>query len=251
MNARTRLTKAIEGLDDLKIELLTEMVTSLTRKVLTSKSLPGSDIASVQFLEDFANRLQLHHATNQERLNKKTFEYLFVASSKAAGRLASRVSVDEHPHADVVVDKTMFSLKTEASASISENTITISKLVEARWIRECRVGQDFIQGVREKIVPHLESYDRILTLRSFVEGAREVRYELVEIPKKVLLRIRNLEPADFLPRTPNGSTSARITSDGRRIFTLLLDGSVEKITIGSLAVSDCIKHATWFIALAD
>ena len=251
MDAHTRLQKAVADLDDLKIALLAEMAASLFREVAAASPLRASDIASKPFLEDFSNRLLIHHATNEERLNKKTFEYLFVASSTAAGRKASRVSLDDHPHADVVVNGTTFSLKTEASASISERTITISKLAEARWIRECRSGQDFIRGLREKVVPHLESYDRILTLRAFDLGARRLRYDLVEIPRDLLLNVRNLVAGDFSPRTINNSTKASVKKNGRQLFSLRLDGSVEKITVAGLGVRDCISHATWQLSMSD
>jgi hypothetical protein len=249
MNARRRLEKAIVSLDELKIALLAEMAASLTRKVEVTTAAARSDLVCGDFVEDFANRLLLHHATNEERLNKKSFEYLFVASCKAAGRTASRVSLDDNPHADVVVDGVMFSLKTEASASISEGVITVSKLAEARWIRECRTGKDFLSGVRAKIVPHIESYERILTLRSFSVGDRGVRYDLVEIPRELLLKMRNLREEDFAPRTSNNSTKATVTKDGRPAFSLRLDGSVEKVTIANLSVSECITHARWLISL--
>lgn len=249
MNARSLLNQAIASLDELKIHLLAEMAVALTRAVSIHSPASPSDIASTRFAADFANRLLLHHATNEERLNKKTFEYLFVASCKAAGKTATRVTLSDHPHADVSVDGVMYSLKTEASAGISEDLITISKLMEARWIRDCRTAGDFVRGLKDKVIPHLESYERIVMLRSFVLKGPQVRYDLIEIPQSVLLGVKGLKASDFSPKTANNSTRASVVVDGEESFILRVDGSVEKITVSSLRLDHCRLHASWQLAL--
>ena len=98
----------------------------------------NSDIISSEFATNFSNRLLIHHATHTEKFAKKAFEYAFMNASIATGKSAKIISSSTNPGTDVVVDKVNFSLKTEASARINRKKITISKLMEARWIRECK-----------------------------------------------------------------------------------------------------------------
>ena len=148
-----------------------------------------------------------------------------------------------------VVDGGKFSLKTEGGKSIKPTTIHISKLMEARWIRECNGKDDFCTRSKEKIGAHLAHYERIISLRSFLTDS-SVKYELVEIPMEILLEISRLRPADFSEKTANGSSSATVRgSDGTVFFVLSLDGSVEKITVRGLPLRLCKIHATWEVSL--
>lgn len=159
-----------------------------------------SDILTGEFRANFSNRLLIHHATHEEKFKKKSFEYAFCAASRSAGRDAAIVSDPTNPGADVVVDGRQFSLKTEAATSISEKSITISKLMEARWIRDCKSKKDFAEHTRDRVVGHLKKYDRILTLRAFSIGQTHVRYDLVEIPIQLMLALEHVSAKDFSKR---------------------------------------------------
>ena len=230
--------------------LLAEMSLALSRDV-TAEVQADSDICSPTFAQDFQDRLVLYHAMNAEVLTKKAFEYAFVHAMVAAGRKASLTENQVNAGTDAIVDGTAYSLKTEASAGIVRDRITISKLMEARWIRDCSTGADFATGLRERIVPHLRQYQRIVMLRAFRcgEPATAYEYSLVEIPLDVLLAMDALEPTSFSPRTPNGSSRAEIVAPGGRLFSLRLDGSVEKVTIANLLVTACRQHASWKIPM--
>jgi len=231
---------------------LVEMAEALLREVHSEVN-PKSDICTQAFANEFQDRLSLYHARNDEPLNKKTFEYAFVKASMAAGRKAVIDDSPVNPGTDVVVDGTCFSLKTEASHEIRNETITISKLMEARWIRECRTGSDFVRGTKAKIYTHLKQYERIIMLRAFAvsEPKRGFRYDLAEIPLDLLKRINSLRADDFSPRTPNGTSNAGIYDGEAKLFALRLDGSVEKVTISGLRVDKCITHGSWTVFLKD
>jgi hypothetical protein len=208
---------------------------------------PDSDLCSDAFVDDFQNRLLLHHAISEEPLKKKTFEYAFRESNISAKRDAR---IEQNPvlrGADVLVNGVRYSCKTEASKTLSDRYIKISKLLEARWIRECNTGEDFAQKTREMVAGHLCGYDRIVVLRAFVRRADLIQYRLTEIPRDLLLLIRNVRAEDFSARTSNGSTSAELRSGDLFAFRLRLDGSVEKVTIERLNENLCVKHAEFSI----
>lgn len=241
-------TDILKDLTSTQVDIVKEISDALRQKV-ESKVDKTSDICTSRFEESFQNRLVLYHALNEQPLTKKTFEYTFARSMKACGKHATVIDDPTNPGKDVVVDGVNFSLKTEAARNIRRSAITISKLMEARWIRNCRSGQDFLDHVHSRIVPHLQQYDRILTLRAFKQGDTLVHYYLVEIPKDLLLACSQLTADAFRARTPNGSTSADVLKSSTRLFRLSLDGSVEKVTVRNLNVSLCKTHGEWKVPL--
>jgi hypothetical protein len=248
MGVQEELATVISQLPPERVRLLVEMGHALTRSVVSNVS-ADSDIVVKAFEHDFSGRLLLFHAMHDAALTKKTFEYFFCGSSRAAARTAVQTENSVYPGEDVVVDDRKFSLKTEGGRSISSTAVHISKLMEARWIRECDSQEDFCRLSKEKIGAHLSHYERIISLRSFLSDST-VKYELVEIPKEILLGISRLRPSDFSARSPNGSSSATVRgADSNAWFVLSLDGSVEKITVRNLPLRLCKIHATWEVAL--
>jgi Type II site-specific deoxyribonuclease len=217
-----------------------------------SEATPTSDLATDAFMEDFANRLIVWHALNADPLKKKAFEYAFAASCRNAGRNALVIANPVHPGQDVMLDGIAFSCKTEAEAKISQKKIKISKLMEARWIRECTTSEQFATGVLKRVIHHLDQYERMVTLRAFKRPGPIVEYHLIEIPLAVLRRASTLTAKDFGPRTKNGSSKAVVlTEDGKPAFTLTLDGSVEKVTVNCLNAALCRPHARWSVPIID
>lgn len=244
------LTVLTRKLNAGQIDLLIEMANAMTVPI-GQKIHPNTDIVNTEFAANFSNRLLMHHAVNLEKFKKKSFEYAFAAASRSAGRSAKITASSTNPGEDVSVNGVAFSLKTEASANLNRDKITISKLMEARWIRECQSTADFARETTSRVVKHLQKYQRILTLRAFdLPGAR-VQYDLVEIPLRVLLLVGKLTAADFTPRTTNGSSKADVKDGSRKAYTLRLDGSVEKVTVSDLAVSLCTIHASWIILVSQ
>lgn len=236
----------LESLSQSQQNLVSDIIGAFENDVIAEIN-PASDICTPKFAEDFQNRLVLYHAMNEDVLNKKTFEYALRGACRFHGSIANIDNNPTNPGTDIEINGVAFSLKTEAAKTISRNTLTISKLMEARWIRECHGGEDFLRGVQQHIVTHLQQYQRMLMLRAFVISDRVFEYVLVEIPIVVLLKIDHLTAADFSARTPNGSTRADIRISGHKAFSLSLDGSVEKVTIRSLDLRLCQVHARWRI----
>lgn len=241
---------AVAKLTPIQTHILAEMAESMIGS-FSEVIEQGSDLLAPEFVDHFVNRLRMHHATHYERFNKKAFEYAFHASALYAGKKSSIVNDPTNPGADVIVDGVPFSLKTEAAAGIHDGQITISKLMEARWIRECLSLEDFARETTKRVVAHLQKYSRIIMLRSFSLSPTLVRYKLIEIPVKLLLMTGDLKPGDFKERTQNGSSSAavylNIPGEHLKAFSVRLDGSVEKVTISGLLSSLCILHGTWEI----
>ena len=238
------------GLSNSQVSLIWRVADFL--RVPTAESVSAdSDLVGPAFAEDFRNRLALYHALNEEPLKKKTFEFAFAGACRAAGKTAIVNTNSTHAGRDVEVDGTAFSCKTEASQGIKPLAITISKLMEARWIRDCTTSTEYRRNVMDRVVGHLAEYDRILMLRAFKLDDDRFAYHLVEIPKQVLLLVSTLQDSDFSRRTRNNSTSADVMVNGRRAFRLRLDGSVEKVTVSDLDTALCRKHASWMVSVGS
>lgn len=246
--AKSRLLRKIGNLDDLSCQVLETMVDSLGEEY-REEIATDTDIAIPAFAINFRQRLKIHHATHEEAFKKKTFEFAFKASSIAAGKTAEMDSNDSSPGYDVIVNGEKFSLKTEAGRSISPTHLTISKLMEARWIRDCDTGEDFQRGMAH-LMRHFTKYDRVIMLRAIKVSTPfdGMRYQLLEIPMDVLRAVGQLQPSDFREKgATSGGSSAKVMINGRQAFRLTLDGSVEKITVSRLDVSMCRTHANWIV----
>jgi hypothetical protein len=271
MNINEKLALVVRELNIVQVGLLLEMAQAMTIEIEEFVN-EGSDILAPEFVTNFSNRLIIHHATHVEKFSKKAFEYAFAAASTSAGRNASVTLNSTNPGEDVIVDRVKFSLKTEASAGLTrKKSITISKLMEARWIRECKVTIDFARETTYRVVSHLRKYERILILRAYdilsplpkenqtktlplihdsdaIQALPKVRYDLYEIPLSVLMLIERLQESSFKPRTKSGGSSAKVyAADNKAAFTLILDGSVEKITVSNLVTDLCFLHGSWVI----
>lgn len=242
-----RLTDEARRLDEAQIELLLEMATAFGWDVKVWEN-PESELISNGFGASLLNRLRIHHATSEEKFTKTSFEFAFKVASRFAGRRAYKTIAHTHQGADIVVDGERWSLKTEGARNMSPDAIVISKFSEARWIRDCRNGEDFARETARRLGLHLAEYDRVLTLRSrYVSEGRAVRYDLVEIPHEMLNEAVNLRPESFSQRTNSGSSSAKVYWRGSHAFTLVLDGSVEKVTLRNIKISSCFTHASFIV----
>lgn len=244
------LENLIQVLTSTQLEILLELATAMTSQI--EEDVEGSsDILTPEFTTHFSNRLLIHHATHEEFLSKKSFEYAFVAASRASGKMSQVTLSSTHSGADAIVDGVKFSLKTEASQKIAKDRIVISKLMEARWIRDCLTPSDFATAARQRIVAHLQQYQRILILRTSKIPTSKIRYDLIEVPVELLLRIESLTESDFQPKSKSGGSRAEIKQESdlsnRKAFSLILDGSVEKVTISGLDLRLCTRHGSWIL----
>ncbi len=246
--AKARLSRKIQTLDDSTCAVLETIVAGLATR-FDEVIEKDTDIVTAVFARNFRTRLQLHHATHEEVFKKKTFEFAFKAASIVAGRTAEMDQDVTSAGYDVKVDGVRYSLKTESGKRPSSTQIKISKLMEARWIRECRTGEDYLANMA-KVAKHFSHYDRVLMLRSchITVPFRGVRYDLWEIPHTLLRLVTTIKSGDFSVRLKSGTSTVIVKSDGMDVFKLRLDGSVEKITLERLQLTVCRKHASWAVA---
>jgi hypothetical protein len=276
------MREAVKGLTEDQVGLVQDYIENMKSGTLGYHD-TTSDLISSDIYDSIGNRLLDRHNQTPHKLNKRQFEYVFVGACKSQGHDASIIENSTNPGEDIRVNGTSFSMKTEAAQGIREDKITISKLMEARWIREAETGEDFLEKVNARVVPHLKRYEVILMLRAFsmdtedVEGLNSaqlslpvneddrfeedvqeflhgtknvdnyVQYDLVEIPRSLLLKMGGLSAGDFKTDYESGSARVSITEDGHQLFQVFFDGSVEKVTVRNLKVSACSKHASWIV----
>jgi Type II site-specific deoxyribonuclease len=244
-----QLNEIAPQLTTTRLMLLNRMASAL-QMTFDSWSDPNSDLATALFSEYFTSRLLIHHAVVEEKLNKKSFEYIFRDALRHDGKTAHITASNIHPGADLVVNGTRISLKTEASKDIREMKITISKFMEARWIRD-QDAFGLAELASEKIREHLAGYDRVIMLRAFSSVKNKVKYNLIEIPHDLLILASSLEPDGIsLNSGRSGGGSTIVRQKDQEAFTLRFDGSVEKVTITNLRMDLCTIHATWNIPLS-
>ena len=212
-----------------------------------------NDLISYSTAESLGRRLALFHFLTGQPLTKKAFEYQLANALTESGVEAIVAESGTIAGADLLLQGggVRLSLKTEGAKNTSRTSVTVSKLMEARWIRDCDDEQAFYRGLETRLVPHLEAYDRVLNLRSFpIPQTNDVYYELLELPLKKILLIKNREKVTFSEVNTSGGITATVCDEEGPVCKFTCDGSVEKITLRGLSVERCLKHATWTIPLA-
>lgn len=242
------------------LQIIADIADALVKVVEIQSESSDALLGQESFHQYFSNVLLVHHATNDDKFKKKAFEFAFRGACAGLGLNARITANPMNPGADVMVGSVRFSLKTEAGEAISPRKVVISKLMEARWIREISSHQTRGTQAATKVLHHLKQYDRILVLRAFDVFTQNVRtaarYELWEIPKALLLLVGRLRDDEFSQPTANNSFAASVkvidaqTRVVRSAFSFRMDGSVEKVTISSLAVTCCVHHVTWIVPLS-
>jgi type II restriction enzyme len=206
---------------------------------------------SAEAYEYFGMRLTAHHAYSSNLLKKENFEHILEQSFKLAGIPASRQNSMTHRGADLMVGNRSVSLKTESALGLRADKITISKLMEAAWIKRIRQREDIPAFIHSMVLPHFENYQSIFMLRSYMvpQLVPAVRYDLHEIPKELFEQVATLKAEDFSLLTATRTTSASVKWKGENAFKFRLDGSDDKLTITNLDVKLCPLHAWWSLDL--
>jgi hypothetical protein len=203
---------------------------------------PDSDVVTDAVLASLGDRLLSHHAGSRQALSKDRFEFAFEAALNAAGIPAQLVKSRTNRGHDINIRGIPVSLKTEAAANIKDESIHVSK-----WMELGR-GEWKLPLLRDLFLEHMQSYDRIFTLRRLKDVGAKIRYELVEIPKSLLLEASNCELEVCTKSRQNPQPGYGYVKDaiGQLKYSLYFDGGTErKLQIKHLRKDLCKVHATW------
>lgn len=250
-NDIVEVVKLLEGLSPIQVEVVRSIIKRFADE--QESKLVRDDFLTQASFEYFTMRLAAHHAYSSSVLKKENFEHILEQAFRRSGVATVRAKGMTVRGADLTVGGVTLSLKTEASQGLRSASITISKLMEAAWIKQVTALEDIPGFIASMVMPHFANYDRIFILRSYAATEREgfIRYDLREIPKDLLERIGDLSALDFSALTRTRTTSAAVTLNGRTAFRFRLDGSDDKLTITNLDVELCPLHAWWSLAKPD
>jgi hypothetical protein len=208
---------------------------------------PDSDLINDCVLQDFGDALRIHHCFSREAFTKDKFEYAFERVLNLC-EIPATLAPRGNPGQDITIRGVPFSLKTQANKGISHRSLHISKFMElgrGTWTDQA----DDFRGLREQFFRHLESYDRILSLRRLRRTSTYTwHYELVEIPKNLLLESRNgvLRIMHQSRQFPKSAYYDVTDSSEDSKFQLYFDaGGERKLQIKGLKKAYCLIHAEW------
>lgn len=201
-----------------------------------------SDAITQAVLDHLGDRLLSHHAGSRQALSKDRFEFALEAALNDSGISAFLVKNRTNRGHDLTIAGTPVSLKTEAAAKIREDLIHVSK-----WM-ELGKGEWKLPLLRDLFLEHMKSYERIFTLRCLDADPAHVRYELVEIPKALMLEATNceMEVREDSRQKPKPGYGYVRDATGQLKYALYFDGGTErKLQIKNLRKDLCKVHATW------
>jgi type II restriction enzyme len=241
-----------------KIELIINKVPSLTdgqlfwlNKVLRvfdcfcNFEISQSDLFDKHSLENFGDALRIHHSFSVEPFSKDKFEYVLEQTLNITKEIARLANKGNRGH-DISINKTAVSLKTQADKNIKSDKIWISKFMElgkGNW----GDNPNDLSSLRDMFLEHMKNYERILSLRT-LQKAPKWKYELVEIPKKILQAAANgeLEMRLGSKQFPKPGYCYVRDENGEEMYQLYFDGGSErKLQVKNLLKKYCIVHATW------
>jgi restriction endonuclease SmaI-like protein len=201
-----------------------------------------SDLVTPAVLDMLGDALRIHHAFSRQPLSKDRFEFAFERSLNRAGIHAELVeSRANHGH-DMTIRGVPVSLKTQADAGIRVDSLHISKFMELGK------GPWELPLLRDMFLVRMRSYERILQFRCLESGPKWYLYELVEIPKKLLMEgaTAQLVIQAASRQTPKPGYGYVYDADGKLKFALYFDGGTErKLQIKAVSKALCMIHATW------
>lgn len=245
----------MEGLTEPQLTLIESIIDKLNVPYEILWVLEYSDLAIENFAQLFGDYLKVHHCFSREALSKDRFEYALEDICNQVG-LAAQLADRGNPGQDITINGQNFSLKTQADKKIKTDEIWVSKFMElgkGEWTDKI----EHLVGLRDQFLEHMTAYERIFQLRCLSNNpknysANTYHYELVEIPKGLLLEASNgvlaySEKSQQIPQI--GYCNVLDESKGIK-FQLYFDGGSErKLHLKKLQKSFCIKHAEWKFSL--
>lgn len=241
-----------------KIELIIKKIPSLTdgqlfwlNKVLKvfdcyyKFEIRQSDLFDKHAFENFGDALRIHHSFSVEPFSKDKFEYVLEQTLNIKKKIAKLANKGNRGH-DISINGIPISLKTQADKNIKKDKIWISKFMElgkGDW----GDNPNDLYELRNMFLDHMKNYERILSLRALTK-APKWKYELVEVPKKLLQSAVNGEIEMKLgsKQFPKPGYCYVRNENGEQMYQLYFDGGSErKLQIKNLLKKYCVVHATW------
>lgn len=236
------ISKQLEALTDSQLEWISAFVDQFGLAANFDRN-PVSDVVSDAVLNSLGDLLRIHHAMSRQALTKAPFEYALEKALNRSGLAAELSASATNPGHDITIEGTRFSLKTEAANGIRENLLHVSK-----WMEMGKGEWDPPNVQLPRFLTHLGGYERILVMRCLQRTNNRYWYELVEIPKTLLLEVSRdkVRPAQKTKQATMPHYCEVLDGDGSRKFSLYFDAGTErKLQIKDLRKHFCIIHATW------
>lgn len=239
---RTRhIYQDLANLSDSQFDLVESVIQQLTRDFVDISRNSFSDIVNQCVLEALGDSLRIHHCFSREPLSKDRFEYAFERAGNLC-HLDASLAPKGHPGHDLTIGGERFSLKTEAAKLIRQEYLHISKFMELGK------GVWDLELLRSRFFRHMENYERIISLRCLSQKPARWHYELVEIPKALLLESVSgeLSIQENSRQNPKPGFCRVRHTDGTLKYQLYFDGGTErKLQIQHIQKSLCTVHAAW------
>lgn len=241
------LNELLKQMRPAQLMRLTSIARTLLAPVDAWRDPDSNVIVDEHFLAMFGTILQAHHATSAEPFTKDKFEHAMVAAYLDLN-IPAALAPRGNPGHDISVRDVPWSLKTQADRSIKRGSLHISKFMElgrGQWIDEHDLA-----AMRDRMLKHMEAYERIFTLR-YLSANKDVpkhEYELVEIPKTLLQQSVDgrITMQHDSGQNPKPGYCTVTNSEGTVLFQLYFDGGTErKLQVKNLLASTCRVHATW------
>ena len=201
-----------------------------------------SDFVTPVVLEKLGDALRIHHAFSRQALSKDRFEFALERSLNQAGIRAELVQNRTNRGHDITIAGVPVSLKTQADKGIRRDSLHISKFMELGK------GAWELPLLRDSYIQHMKSYERIFQFRQLQPGPESYLYELVEIPKSLMLEGKNAQLViqTRSHQTPKPGYGYVYDAEGKIKFALYFDGGTErKLQIKKIRKELCIVHSTW------
>ncbi len=244
------LCKALDELTDGQLDLIDTVVNQFRKSFIQIERDQSSDIMTECLLQNLGDALRIHHCFSKESLSKDRFEYALEKMCNLCG-INAQLAPKGNPGHDITINGVKVSLKTQADKGISEDKLHISKFMElgkGKWGSSVK----HLDGLRQQFFEHMESYDRIFSLRCLSKESSKLHYELIEIPKNLLLMAKDgsLRIQTESKQNPKPGYCDVTDANGNLAFQLYFDGGTErKLQIKNLLKEQCIVHATWVFSI--
>jgi hypothetical protein len=193
------------------------------------------------FLEKLRQWIATHHSV-YPRLPPQGiyFESLVERAFLHSGWTRQQVVLENpnSPKADIKIEDTRISLKTETGAGTKPDRISVTKLCTTE------TGDWSSQALIEHALAHLSRYDGILMLRA-IWGDGVIDYQLLDVPISILQQMKGHEALSVGRRLGRRSLGFDVFDGTEILFHVHFDGADGKCQVRNLRVQRCIMLAEW------